>query len=113
MLREYIEGLFDVWSHAKEEIHIPIILETLHCQLGYFPNTCWMKGTCQSFIGFEPDGVVSPCCEMSLAPSFHFGNICSQSLKEILESPGAQRFWTDRSEGDQNHCSGCEWTHLW
>ena len=109
---EFMEDLFDVWSTSKEDLHVTMIRETLHGQLGYAPPACFMKGSCHKFIGFEPDGVVSPCCEMSLDPPFHFGNLSDTSLRNILESTKARKFWSDQRKGTECHCHGCAWSHL-
>ncbi len=109
---EYVADLFDTWSTAQEEVQIAIIDETFRGQMGYSPKTCWMKGSCKKCIGFEPHGVVSPCCEMSLDPSFHFGNIGHSPLEKILHSAEARKFWADRNEGIRVYCAECTWTHL-
>ncbi len=109
---KYVEDLFDVWASAEEESNIAIIQETLEGQLGYPPKTCWMKGTCRRVIGFEPDGVVSPCCEMSVKPPFQFGNMRQAPLAEILQAFPAREFWEERKDAVHRDCTSCTWTHL-
>jgi uncharacterized protein len=105
---KYIEELFEAWVAADGDVSASIISETLCGALGYRPGTCIMGGTCRNFIGFEPDGVVSPCCEMTLDPQFHFGNIVKTPLREILQGPVAQEFWRLEEKG-HSRCGGCPW----
>lgn len=105
---EYIEQLYDCWVQSNQTMSIAILKETLQIALGYAPSTCAMSGSCSRFIGFEPDGTVSPCCEMSMEPQFHFGNIMHQPLQDILTGLQAQEFWRQHSDGTKL-CNGCEW----
>lgn len=105
---QYIEGLFDAWAREDDGVCIAIIGDVMRALLGYSPETCVLGGSCANFPGFEPDGTVSPCCEMSLEPRFHFGNILSDDLAYILNSPIAQAFWSSRADGDAA-CGECEW----
>jgi uncharacterized protein len=109
---QYIEGLFETWCERGGNANIIFIEEVLRGLSGYRTRTCWMSGACQRLIGFEPDGVVSPCCEMSLDPQYHFGNIASSSLRDLLEGSAAKTFWAEKKKGDDNHCHGCEWGFL-
>ncbi len=107
----YVEELFDLWTLHDGQANIGIISEILEGLFGFTPQVCWMKGSCHKFLGFDPDGSVSPCCEMTLDPMYRFGNIREQKLRDILEGQVARRFWSLKSEGDR-HCDGCEWTQL-
>lgn len=109
---QYIEGLFETWCERGGNANIIFIEEVLRGLSGYRTRTCWMSGSCRRFVGFEPDGVVSPCCEMSLDPQYHFGNIASSSLSDLLEGSAAENFWAEKKKGDDDHCQGCEWGFL-
>jgi uncharacterized protein len=104
----YVGELFDAWVERGGEARIAVINETLRVLLGYAPTTCSRAGTCSQFIGFEPDGSVWPCCEMTLEPRFCLGNVLEDPLDAILEGPVARTF---RSERDRGHeaCGDCEW----
>ncbi|NSW56578.1 MAG: radical SAM protein [Armatimonadetes bacterium] len=105
---QYIEDLFDAWACDGGGAQIGIIDDVMRALLGYSPQTCALGGSCANFPGFEPDGTVSPCCEMSLEPRFHFGNILSDDLVDILNSPVAEAFWRARADGDAA-CGECDW----
>ena len=109
---DYIKTLFKSWAVSPESPRIAIISDTIKGLLGYRPDTCWMNGSCEKFIGFEPDGTATPCCEMSIDPVFDLGNISDSSLPEILKGSKAKTFWDINNQGKAIHCNGCEWTHL-
>jgi uncharacterized protein len=109
---EYIEKLLDFWCDHEEIMQIAMIKDTMEGLLGYPPLTCFMKGSCRKFVGFDPDGTVSPCCEMSLDPQYHYGNLMEKGLPELLEGEKARNFWELRARGDRENCADCEWLSL-
>ncbi len=105
----YVQDLYDWWGEAGCAARIAILDETLGVALGYRPTTCWTTGGCPHLIGFDPDGTVSPCCEMSVDPRFWFGNLRDADLGELLGGARAREFWAQRDLGDRA-CQDCAWT---
>jgi len=105
---DYICELFDIWLESGSEMVLHPIFEIINTSLGYSPFLCQMSGTCFKFIGIDPDGGLSPCCEMPVAPEFYLGNINDTSIKELLNTQKNQIFWNDKEKGDKL-CKGCKW----
>lgn len=107
----YIQELFQAWMTKADVCSINMITESIEGLLGYPVHTCWMKGSCSRFIGFEPDGSLSPCCEMPVPTDYAYGNAQEQPIQALLTSPAAKRFQEHLSTGTKAF-HDCQWQHL-
>lgn len=108
---DYMLSLFDEWVVKPGVCEIGLFSEVIEGLLGYPATTCWMTGSCLRFIGFDPDGTVSPCCEMVVPPECFYGNILNKSLDSILAGPVAKWFHAEFNKGIHN-CADCDWHHM-
>ena len=70
-----------------------------------------MNGSCPRFIGFEPDGTVSPFCEMPVEAQYAYGNLHDQDLLDLMTGENARRFTAFLQQG-REPCGTCRWTGL-
>lgn len=108
---DYMLSLFDNWVAKQDSCEIGLFSEVIEGLLGYPVTTCWMTGRCLRFVGFDPDGTVSPCCEMAVPSECFYGNLFDKSLDSLLTGPVANWFQDEFCKGI-HHCSDCEWQHI-
>jgi len=110
--REYglaMNELFDLWFFDKDhkieiDTFVNILDNLLHKNLG----DCHYSGSCQSgILLIDPNGDVYPCDKFDKKPEFVMGNIATDTLKRILDSP-IRKSLMSRNVGEIDDCKSCE-----
>lgn len=85
--------LFDIWYKDKGRvISIDPLEEIVGNVLSGKPEECTFSGSCRSrFISVGPHGDVYPCGRFDGIPDMRLGNLCENSLHDILNSDSARR----------------------
>lgn len=107
--------LFDLGFYQPEP-RVTNVTPTLHyamaVMMGCPSGFCVLAESCANeYISIEPNGRVQICDRFAGNPSLSFGNIATDSLEKILQSParkGFQRRWQEL----QAKCQGCEWSSI-
>lgn len=83
-----ITTIFNCWVEKNDpSIIIREIEDYSLAALGKTPDTCSMSGNCTSFITFDWDGTVYPCCDNIVSDkNVTPRNLANESLIEILNS---------------------------
>ena len=70
------------------------------------PSSCGMDGVCRPQLVVESDGSAYPC-DFYCLDEYKTGNLCDQTIGEILESPIAREF-VERGHEQPELCKSCE-----
>jgi uncharacterized protein len=103
--------LYDRWFDANRDYVYcsDFIYKTRAILLGQ-PADCIGLAQCSnSNISIDPIGDVYPCASLSGHADTKYGNICSQDLADILDSPVARDY---RNRRIDEQCSRCKWQHV-
>jgi uncharacterized protein len=75
--------------------------------MGLGSPTCVFSETCGRALAMEHNGDVY-ACDHYVYPEFRLGNIASNSLGKLVESPAQQRFGTAKRDTLPAYCRRCE-----
>ena len=75
---------------------------------GVLPGTCVYAGTCGGNSVVEHNGDVYPCDHFVYA-KYRLGNIASDDLRSLMESPAQSKFGIDKRNKLPSKCFRCPW----
>ncbi len=107
--------LFDL-GFFQPEPRVTSVTPTLHyamaVMMGYPSGFCVLSENCAAeYLSIEPTGRVQACDRFAGNMALTFGNIATNSLREILDSPVRQEF-LERWQVVSEKCTGCEWASI-
>lgn len=110
---KFLCKLFDIWYNdwkTNNYISIRLFEDFVHLALGMPPTTCATSGCCGSYYVIESDGSVYPCDFYAL-DEWKMGNINTNTLYELSQSPQAIKFLNNGSK-KPNNCTNCRWCNI-
>ena len=110
---EFYKNLFDLWfnSFQKGNYYSVKLFDDLISLLAYGQcNACGLLGYCQPQIIVEADGGVYPC-DFYVLDQYRIGNLTTDSLRSLYESPAMSRFLARPIE-NKPFCGGCAYRNL-
>ncbi len=104
---DFLSKVFDEWiRHDLGRIGIQNFLECLLVVGGRPANICIMSETCGRVLAIEHDGGTYSC-DHFVNPSNHLGNLMTDSLGELIESPRQKAFGEAKKESLPRYCTQC------
>ena len=109
---EYVIELFEVWINSgRGDIKIRIIQDAIKGFLGENLTICSLAGTCSKIIAIEPNGDVKSCTRSCGDAEKVFGNIESNTLKDIVGGNVYENFIKNEIAG-QMTAKHCQWFEI-
>jgi uncharacterized protein len=110
----FYSRLFSLWLGELERGHyvsVKLFDDTAHYFFKGIPSSCGIDGRCGVQFVVEADGGVYPC-DFYVLDSRRTGNLTSQTLAEIFDSPRTRAFLAEGREQGQaapgsGPCAGC------
>ena len=106
---DFLCGIFDEWVQTDVgEVFVQIFDSTLANWMGEEPGVCTMAETCGHAGVMEFNGDVYSC-DHFVFPEFKLGNICHQSLIEMMLSDKQKKFGKAKRDLLPMQCKRCEY----
>jgi uncharacterized protein len=114
----FMVDLFDEWIEGAGRWHEKIRVNPFVELIDVFSlaprasrcNCIWSGNCGDSFFSIGPDGSVGLCdCWVTSLPQFFFGNLLTQSLDEIAQSPARQRLRHRIDAILTDECADCDY----
>ena len=104
----FLCDIFDYWvRHDVGRFFVNYFDCTLANWCGVMPGTCSFAETCGGNAVVEHNGDVY-CCDHFVYPKYRLGNIYSDSLGDMMQSPEQLRFGIDKRNSLPGKCLRCE-----
>jgi len=104
----FLREIFPLWVEDKRKKRVAPFSEALEDMLSGVPQHCSSAPSCaRGYLSVTPDGQVYSCGGFDGNPAFHYGDINSEELADILRSPNRQAIIETRK--DVPACRGCEY----
>ncbi len=106
---KFMNEIFDSW--VLEDVgrfYVNIFDATLAGWTGTQPGSCVYAETCGGNSIIEHNGDVY-ACDHFVYPEYKLGNIATDSLAEMMDSPVQTKFGTDKRNSLPRKCLRCEW----
>ena len=101
--------VFDEWQQEDVgEVYVNIFEATLANYMGVTPGICAMSDLCGHVGVVESNGDVYSC-DHFVRPEHRLGNICQQTIYEMMHSPQQQDFAQQKTSGLPQKCKDCKW----
>lgn len=103
--------LYGRWIDLPKERYFPVqdFVDRTKAVIYGVPTSCHSAANCSlNNISTDPVGDVYPCSSLSGTDAMKYGNVCEQSLDEILASATAAELRNTRVDPD---CATCKWQH--
>ncbi|MDD4762055.1 MAG: SPASM domain-containing protein [Candidatus Pacebacteria bacterium] len=108
-LTVFLKAYINKWlTQDNGEIQIREIENFMAGIVGKRASSCTFNGACTGYFCLENDGRIYPCDRLSNRQELQFGNLSSQSLIEILNSPDRLRYVESVNKLHPD-CASCEW----
>ncbi len=112
-LGEFWCEIFDYWArHDVGEVFVQLFEEALAVWMGQPPGLCTFAATCGNALVVEHNGDLY-ACDHFVTPAHRRGQVTSEGLAELVESPAQQAFGNEKAELSDTcrHCSVLRWCH--
>ncbi|MGF1777482.1 anaerobic sulfatase maturase [Vibrio nomapromontoriensis] len=104
---EFITTMFDHWiKHDLGEVFIQTFENTLGKMLGEPGNLCVFEKECGNALALELNGDTYSC-DHFVYPEYKLGNIHTEQLENIANSPKATKFGSDKKTNMATECNTC------
>lgn len=101
--------IFDYWvRNDVGSFYVNLFDSTLAGWVGAQPGTCVYAETCGGNSIIEHNGDVY-ACDHFVYPQYRLGNIATDSLAEMMDSPAQTRFGIGKRNSLPHTCLRCEW----
>lgn len=105
----FLKSYIDLWLIQNDgKLQIREIDNFMSGVLGKRASSCSFNGACTGYFCLEYDGKIYPCDRFSNSPDLLFGDLSSQSLLEILNSPARLKY-AEKVNALHSDCLVCEW----
>lgn len=106
---KFMNEIFDYWVRNDVGTYFVNLFDaTLAGWVGAQPGTCAYAETCGGNSIIEHNGDVY-ACDHFVYPGYRLGNIATDSLAEMMDSPVQTRFGIDKRNTLPSTCRRCEW----
>jgi len=104
---DFLIAIFDEWVRKDVgQFFVQFFDSTLANWVGQQPGTCTLAKTCGHAGVMEFNGDIY-ACDHFVSPQYKRGNICSQTLVEMMYSPEQIQFGADKHERLPTRCKAC------
>lgn len=104
----FMINMLDIWLEKDDpSISIRNLEQMMIGVVGGKPSLCEFSGRCWLCPKVEFDGSVGPCDSLS-RQNHNFGNIATNTWKELFQSTGFLKFLSDLKRSE-SACGNCEW----
>lgn len=107
----FLCSIFDQWladfKDGQPTTSIRYFESLLYCYMGLEAPECTLKKICGDYLVIEHNGDVYSC-DFFVEPAWFIGNISSQRLVDMLNSPLQQEFGLHKGMLD-DQCKSCRW----
>ena len=105
---KFLSDIFDVWiKRDVGRIFVQIFDVQLGIWAGYGATLCVFAETCGSALALEHTGDLY-ACDHFVSPEYKLGNINTQRLDKMANSPEQKKFGTDKRDLLPQYCRSCE-----
>ena len=109
MYGEFLCAVFDEWVlHDLGRLDVQLFAETMRVWAGGNAGLCWMAPTCGRALIVERDGSVYSC-DHFVFPQYRIGDIETDHLGDLADSPAQHRFGEDKHLSLPTQCRACPW----
>ncbi len=106
---EFLTGLFDEWAKRDANtVSIRLFDSIVSQMLRGRPTQCSFSESCRHHLVVEHDGSVYPC-DFNVRPELKLGNIMTDSLADMAESPAYKRFAEAKTACLPEACRACSY----
>lgn len=106
---EFLCRVFDLWVHnSLGKMDIQLFAEMARILAGGQASVCWMAPECGRALVAEEDGSIY-ACDHFVDPAHRLGNLSSDQLAGLLDSPAQSAFGRGKREGLTDQCKSCPW----
>ncbi|MGD1053705.1 MAG: anaerobic sulfatase maturase, partial [Candidatus Dormibacteria bacterium] len=103
----FLRAIFDEWvRHDVGRIAVQNFAEALQVVSGEPANLCIMSETCGRVLALEHDGGVY-ACDHFVDPAHRLGNVTTDGLAALVESPAQIAFGQAKKDGLPGQCRAC------
>ncbi|MBP5670858.1 MAG: anaerobic sulfatase maturase [Victivallales bacterium] len=107
----FLCDLFDAWyPNDVTVISIRLFDSIVSRLVTGLPTVCPMGGNCCNYLVIEHNGDVYPC-DFHVLPEWKLGNVMSDSLRELFNSPKFLSFG-QKKQPDNPNCLSCRYSKL-
>ncbi len=104
---DFLSAIFDEWLlHDVGEVFVQQFDAALANWLGLPPGVCVFSENCGRALAVEHNGDVYSC-DHYVYPEYKLGNLCRQSLAQLVDSATQQAFGTAKSQSLPRYCREC------
>ncbi|MGM9521379.1 MAG: anaerobic sulfatase maturase [Oscillospiraceae bacterium] len=105
---EFLCAVFDEWIYNDVgKMDVQLFAETGRVLAGGGPGLCWMAPVCGRVLVVERDGGVYSC-DHFVRPAYRLGNVLTDGLRELLESPEQRNFGEVKRSTLTAQCRACK-----
>jgi uncharacterized protein len=106
---EFLVEIFDEWvRNDVGRVFVQLFDATLANWIGAPPGVCVFSEKCGRALAMEHNGDVYSC-DHYVYPSHRLGNVMSESLGDMVETPRQRAFGADKSTTLPKYCRACDW----
>lgn len=106
---KFMTDIFDYWvRNDVGRYYVNLFDSTLAGWVGAQPGTCVYAETCGGNSIIEHNGDVY-CCDHFVYPEYRIGNIATDSLSDMMDSPVQTRFGIEKRNSLPHKCLRCQW----
>jgi uncharacterized protein len=104
----FMSTIFDHWvRHDVGQIFVQLFDVQLGIELGVGSSLCVFSETCGRALAIEHNGDLYSC-DHFVYPDYKLGNIATQTMEQMVDSPQQHRFGQDKRDALPNYCQRCE-----
>ena len=106
---QFLIDVFDEWIKKDVgKIFVQMFDVALASWYGVSPGLCVYSETCGKALAMEHNGDIYSC-DHYVYPEFKLGNIMSDSLGDMVNSPFQKKFGAQKKNGLPKYCQDCEY----
>jgi uncharacterized protein len=105
---DFLIRIFDEWIKADVgRVFVNIFDVMLGAWCGMEPGLCVFAPRCGRAVALEHDGSIYSC-DHYVYPDYYLGNMMSEPLENMVDSPRQQKFGNDKQDALPRYCRECE-----
>lgn len=105
------KAMYDKWLALPKSGYFPVqdFISRTRAVIYGVSTSCHTSASCSlNNISTDPVGDVYACSSLSGTPEMKYGNLCEESLEELLASAVASEM---KNAAVDPHCASCKWQH--